>query len=114
VTETTPPTALIVHAHPEPSSFSTAQAHRARQTLEADGWAVEFVELYARGFDPVLDRGEFAPVDGPFKPQREQWAAVRAGTLAEEVRTDLDDAERAGGLLAVEAAFRLPALEVTR
>lgn len=90
VTDTTPPTALIVHAHPEPSSFSTAQAHRARQTLEADGWAVEFVELYARGFDPVLDRGEFAPVDGPFKPQREQWAAVREGTLAEEVRADLD------------------------
>jgi NAD(P)H dehydrogenase (quinone) len=158
--ETPPPTALIVHAHPEPSSFSTAQAHRARQTLEADGWAVEFVELSVpailKGWlDRVFVMGGVAGGDaGLFETAR--LAGRRAVVLtttggpAEAFTADgafgdidrflfhihrgmlefagyevlepvitygpahLDDAERAAGLLAVEAAFRLPALEVTR
>lgn len=82
--------ALIVHAHPEPASFSTTQAHAAREALQAQGYRVELIDLYARGWDPVLDRGEFPPFEGPFKPQREQQAAAKDGTLAPEVRADLD------------------------
>jgi NAD(P)H dehydrogenase (quinone) len=82
--------ALIVHAHPEPSSFSAAQARAARESLETQGYAVEVVDLYARQWEPVLGRGEFAPFEGAFKPQREQWSAVRDGTLPADVRADLD------------------------
>ncbi|MBT8163745.1 MULTISPECIES: NAD(P)H-dependent oxidoreductase [Arthrobacter] len=87
--------ALIVHAHPETVSFSTAQAHAAAETLRAQGYTVEFIDLYANGWEPVLDRSEFAPFEGPFKPQREQWNAVKDGMLPADVRTDLDAVFRA-------------------
>lgn len=79
----------MVHAHPEPHSFSTAQAGAARETLVQQGYAVEFIDLYAKQWAPVLDRDEFVPFDGPFKPQREQWNAVKGGLLASEVEADL-------------------------
>lgn len=85
----------MVHAHPEPTSFSTAQALAAREVLGEQGYSVEFIDLYAKQWAPVLDRGEFEPFDGPFKPQREQWNAIKAGRLAPEVRADLDAVFRA-------------------
>lgn len=87
--------ALIVHAHPEPASFSTAQAYAARVSLEAQGYSVEYIDLYAKQWAPVLDRGEFLPFEGPFKPQREQWNAFKNGSLAAEVQGDLDAVLRA-------------------
>jgi NAD(P)H dehydrogenase (quinone) len=87
--------ALIVHAHPEPASFTSAQARVARESLEAQGYSVEFTDLYAKHWPPVLHRGEFPPFEGPFKPQREQWNAVRDGTLPADVRADLDAVFRA-------------------
>ncbi|MEH3068144.1 MAG: NAD(P)H-dependent oxidoreductase [Aeromicrobium erythreum] len=90
-----PRRALIVHAHPEPTSFSSAQAEAARATLTAHGHEVEVLDLYARGWHPVLEPAEFAPVEGAFKPQREQQAAARAGTLHPDVQADLDALLRA-------------------
>jgi NAD(P)H dehydrogenase (quinone) len=87
--------ALIVHAHPERASFTTAQAQVARQSLEAQGYSVEFTDLYAKTWPPFLHRGEFPPIEGPFKPQREQWNAVRTGTLPLDVQADLDALFRA-------------------
>lgn len=84
------PTALIIHAHPEPASFSTAQAEAARLSLQSQGYEVTMIDLYARGWNPVLDQSEFAPFEGAFKPQREQWNAVKNGTLSTEVQADLD------------------------
>ncbi|WP_439944587.1 NAD(P)H-dependent oxidoreductase [Streptomyces sp. BBFR115] len=89
-TFTAAPTALIVHAHPEPHSFSTAQMTAAARTLSEAGYRVEIVDLYAEGWAPVLGRDEFAPVDGPFKPQAEQLRAVADGTLDATVRAHLD------------------------
>ncbi len=82
--------ALIVHAHPEPTSFATAQAHAARESLEAQGYEVTFIDLYAQEWDPVLARNEFPLFEGPFKPQSEQWNSFKAGTLRADVRADLD------------------------
>lgn len=84
------PVALIVHAHPEPHSFSTAQMTTAAQTLREAGYRVDVLDLYAEGWSPVLDRQEFAPVDGPFKPQAEQMRAVKDGTLDATVKDHLD------------------------
>lgn len=84
------PTALIVHAHPEPDSFSTAQMAAAAQSLRGVGYQVDVLDLYDDAWAPVLAREEFAPVDGPFKPQAEQMRAVRDGTLDEAVRDHLE------------------------
>ncbi|MBX9398020.1 NAD(P)H-dependent oxidoreductase [Streptomyces sp. TRM72054] len=84
------PRALIVHAHPEPHSFSTAQMTTAAQSLGEAGYRVEVLDLYADGWAPVLAREEFAPVDGPFKPQTEQMRAVKEGALNADVKAHLD------------------------
>ncbi|MEU0190197.1 NAD(P)H-dependent oxidoreductase [Streptomyces afghaniensis] len=89
-TFTAAPTALIVHAHPEPRSFSTAQMTAAAQSLGEAGYRVDVLDLYADGWAPVLAREEFAPVQGPFKPQAEQLRAVEEGTLDAAVRAHLD------------------------
>jgi NAD(P)H dehydrogenase (quinone) len=83
-------TALIVHAHPEPDSFSCAQMTTAAQVLRDSGYAVDLLDLYTDGWAPVLDRDEFAPVDGPFKPQAEQMRATKDGTLDPIVKSHLD------------------------
>src|SRR4051794_38472222 len=83
------PTALIVHAHPEPDSFSTAQMAIAAQALRGAGYRVDVLDLYDDAWAPVLARAEFPPVDGPFKPQAEQMRAVQGGTLDEAVKDHL-------------------------
>lgn len=83
-------TALIIHAHPEPESFSRAQAQVACESLGAQGYAVELIDLYARKWDPVLTCGEFPSFAGAFKPQREQQNAFVEGALSAEVEEDLD------------------------
>ncbi|WP_030750163.1 NAD(P)H-dependent oxidoreductase [Streptomyces sp. NRRL F-5135] len=84
------PTALFVHAHPEPRSFSTAQMATAAQTLRDAGYRVDVLDLYADAWAPALSREEFAPADGPFKPQAEQMRAVEDGTLDAAVKAHLD------------------------
>jgi len=89
-TTPSPRTALIVHAHPEPRSFSTAQMRAAERRLLAQGWAVTVTDLHAIGWDPVLTPLQFPAADRPFKPQAEQMAAVRAGRLDPPVAEQLE------------------------
>jgi NAD(P)H dehydrogenase (quinone) len=84
------PTALIVHAHPEPRSFSTAQMTVAARALRDAGYRVDVLDLYADGWAPVLVREQFAAAEGHFKPQAEQQRAVESGTLDAAVREHLD------------------------
>ncbi|MGI5372801.1 NAD(P)H-dependent oxidoreductase [Streptomyces sp. CA-251387] len=84
------PTALIVHAHPEPQSFSTAQMTAAAEALRDAGYRVDVLDLYADAWAPVLAREEYAPVEGHFKPQAEQIRAVKDGTLDATVKGHLD------------------------
>lgn len=85
-----PKTALIVHAHPEPHSFSSAQMTTAAQALGDAGYRVDVLDLYADKWAPVLARDEFAPVAGHFKPQAEQLRAIKDGALDAAVRDHLD------------------------
>lgn len=62
----------------------------ARESLSAQGCTVDFLDLYARDWNPVLSRDEFPAFEGPFKPQREQQNAFNTGRLASDVGEDLD------------------------
>jgi NAD(P)H dehydrogenase (quinone) len=83
------PVALIVHAHPEPRSFSTAQMATAARALRDAGYEVDVLDLYGEAWAPTLSREQFAPT-GHFKPQAEQQRAVEAGTLDASVSAHLD------------------------
>lgn len=84
------PTALIVHAHPEPLSFNAAQMATAAQALRDAGYQVDVLDLYQDAWGPVLARDEFPSVDGAFKPQAEQMRAVRDGSLDPAVKDQLE------------------------
>ena len=45
--------ALIVHCHPEPTSFNAALSDITHKTLRASGARVTVSDLYAEDFDPV-------------------------------------------------------------
>jgi NAD(P)H dehydrogenase (quinone) len=89
-TRDSPRTALIVHAHPEPLSFATAQMREAERALASRGCAVTVVDLHEAGWDPVLARAQFPAAGERFKPQAEQMAAVRDGRLDPAVAAQLD------------------------
>ncbi|WP_376090916.1 NAD(P)H-dependent oxidoreductase [Roseomonas sp. CCTCC AB2023176] len=58
---------LLVHSHPRPDSFNAALARTVREALQAGGHDVEFRDLHAEGFDPVLsadERGRYYDVPG--------------------------------------------------
>lgn len=81
---------LIVHAHPEPESFCTAQAHTIERALKDTGHTVDFIDLYAEGWDPVLNINDVENATRPFKPQEETMRAVKDGTLNPEIARHLE------------------------
>ena len=50
---------LIVHAHPEPKSLTSALKDLAVETLTAQGHAVQVSDLYAANWKAVADRADF-------------------------------------------------------
>jgi len=52
--------ALVIHAHPSPTSFSAALARESADALERGGAEVDLCDLYAEKFDPVLPADAFA------------------------------------------------------
>jgi putative NADPH-quinone reductase len=74
--------ALVVYCHPKEGSFTSAVRDTVLARLAAKGAQVRVIDLYARGFDPVLARAEWegyvdtpanrAPVAGDVEAL--QWA----------------------------------------
>src|SRR5215469_16872122 len=56
---------FIVHAHPEPMSFSGALTRTATAALADAGHEVVVSDLYAIGFNPVSGRHNFTTVSDP-------------------------------------------------
>ncbi|MEM9011667.1 MAG: NAD(P)H-dependent oxidoreductase [Pseudomonadota bacterium] len=52
--------ALVVYAHPKVESYSAAIRDLVLDRLTAAGAEIRLIDLYARGFDPILGPGEFA------------------------------------------------------
>jgi NAD(P)H dehydrogenase (quinone) len=92
---------LIVHAHPEPRSFSAALACRAREVLADMGHAVQVSDLYGMGWDPVSSRVNFVSVANAdyFKPQLEEKHASQVGGFAPDIQAEMDKVSRADFLL---------------
>jgi NAD(P)H dehydrogenase (quinone) len=87
--------ALILHAHPEPQSFSSALARTAADALSAGGHDVRVIDLYGRRFDPVSDRRNFTLAKNPdyFKQQVEEAHATEHDGFAGELLTEMENLE---------------------
>ncbi|MEO1677945.1 MAG: NAD(P)H-dependent oxidoreductase [Pseudomonadota bacterium] len=51
--------ALVVYCHPSPSSFTAAVRDVAIARLEASGAEIRLIDIYGRGFQPILSREEW-------------------------------------------------------
>ena len=79
--------ALIVHAHPEPTSFNAALRDAAVGAIAAAGHEVEVSDLYAQDFEARAGRHDFlSTADSErFHYQREQEYAARHRAFAPDV-----------------------------
>ncbi|MGO4560271.1 NAD(P)H-dependent oxidoreductase [Mesorhizobium sp. 2RAF21] len=83
---------FVVHAHPEPKSFSGAMTGVATEALRAAGHEVVVSDLYAMGFNPISDRGNFTTVADPHyyrQTDEEAYAAKRDG-FAADIQQEMD------------------------
>jgi len=89
--------ALIVHCHPEPTSFNSTLTERAVQSLSSNDWVVEVSDLYQEGFDPVEKPDHYASRKDPeiFSPLAEQRHAFQTDSLPGEVEREIARLEAA-------------------
>lgn len=78
---------LIVHAHPEPTSFNAALTAAASEALRSGGHTVTISDLYAEGFEPRAGRHDFQEEADPdrFHYQREQAHAATSRSFVPEL-----------------------------
>ncbi|MDR0672927.1 MAG: NAD(P)H-dependent oxidoreductase [Zoogloeaceae bacterium] len=83
---------LIVHAHPEPRSFSSALKEVAVEAFTRQGHAVQVSDLYAMRFDPVASQDDFRARANPdyCVYALEQRHAVETVTLREDIQRELE------------------------
>jgi NAD(P)H dehydrogenase (quinone) len=87
---------LIVHAHHESKSFTSALARAATETLTEQGHKVDLSDLYAMKFDPVSGRRNFTTVRDPnfFKQQQEELYAAEHLGFVPEIEAEIQKLER--------------------
>jgi NAD(P)H dehydrogenase (quinone) len=83
---------FIVHAHPEAKSFNGAMTRAAIEALQAAGHELMVSDLYAMGFNPVSDRGNFTTVHDPdyYRQQAEEAHAAKFDGFAKELQQEMD------------------------
>ncbi|MFQ3201854.1 MAG: NAD(P)H dehydrogenase (quinone) [Zhongshania sp.] len=88
---------LIVHAHPEPKSFSSALYLEAKRFFEEKGDSVQVSDLYAMDFNPVASSEDFAERADPdyFNYALEQRKSVPAGTISTDIKIEIEKVEAA-------------------
>jgi NAD(P)H dehydrogenase (quinone) len=89
--------ALIVYAHPEPTSFNAALRDAAVEAIVQAGHEAEVSDLYAEKFDPVAGRHDFKTVADPnrFHYQAEQLLAAQSQGFSDEIAREHARIERA-------------------
>jgi NAD(P)H dehydrogenase (quinone) len=69
---------LIVYAHHEPTSFTSAMKNLAIEVLDRQGHSVAVSDLYGQGFNPVAQKWDFVTTTGGhFNYMLEQKHAAR-------------------------------------
>ncbi|ENU45330.1 hypothetical protein F984_03589 [Acinetobacter nosocomialis NIPH 2119] len=88
---------LIVHAHPEPLSFTTSLKTTAQQTFKKLGHRVEVSDLYAMQFNPVASKEDFLELNQPdyFNYALEQRNAAKQNLLAPDIQGEIEKVKRA-------------------
>jgi len=83
---------LIIHAHPEPQSFTAALRDQAVTTLQAQGHSVQVSDLYAMHWNPVASAEDFSARDNPdyLVYALEQRLGVKTQSLAPDIQEELD------------------------
>ncbi|WP_179400855.1 NAD(P)H-dependent oxidoreductase [Burkholderia guangdongensis] len=83
---------LIVHAHPEPKSFTSSMLHRAVRTFEMQGHDVTVSDLYAMQWNPVASAADFDMRRNPdyLVYALEQRENVAANAIAPDIAAELD------------------------
>lgn len=92
---------LIVHAHPEPQSFTTTLKDTAIETLQNLGHLVEVSDLYAMNFNPVASRNDFTELGNPdyLNYALEQRHASKNQLLASDIQTEVEKIQNADLLI---------------
>ncbi|HXZ08138.1 MAG TPA: NAD(P)H-dependent oxidoreductase, partial [Paraburkholderia sp.] len=82
---------LIVHAHPEPQSFTSALMARAVQTLGGQGHEVSVSDLYSMNWNPVASAADFGKRKdaGYLTYAIEQRENVAARMIAPDIAAEL-------------------------
>ncbi|NWC95432.1 MULTISPECIES: NAD(P)H-dependent oxidoreductase [unclassified Pseudomonas] len=83
---------LIVHAHPEPQSFTAALRDLAASTLQAQGHEVQVSDLYAMNWNPVASASDFTSRENPeyLVYALEQRLGVKSQSIAADIQQELD------------------------
>lgn len=83
---------LIVHAHPEPQSFTAALRDQAVATLQGQGHQVQVSDLYAMHWNPLASAADFTQRDNPdyLVYALEQRLGVKSQTMAADIQQELD------------------------
>src|SRR5450830_267151 len=83
---------LIIHAHPEPQSFTAALRDQAVTTLQTQGHSVQVSDLYAMHWNPVASAEDFSARDNPdyLVYALEQRLGVKTQSLAPDIQEELD------------------------
>ena len=83
---------LIVHAHPEPQSFTAALRDQAVATFTAQGHQVQVRDLYAMDWNPVASAADFVTRENPdyLVYALEQRLGVKSQSIAADIQQELD------------------------
>src|SRR3989339_1776420 len=92
---------LILHAHPEPKSFSSALKNVAVEHFTAKGDEIVLKDLYAMNFNPVGLKNDFKHTTNPeyFNYMKEQMSAYQNHTFADDLQAEMDALVKADFLL---------------
>jgi len=92
---------LIVHAHENAKSFSSALRDKAVDYYSSRGDSVQVSDLYRMNFNPLASKEDFKSLSdsGYYKVQAEQAHAFSKGLFAEEIKTEMTKLEGADILI---------------
>ncbi|WP_106419522.1 NAD(P)H-dependent oxidoreductase [Salinicola tamaricis] len=96
---------LIIHAHPEPQSLTSALKDMAVATLEAQGHEVQVSDLYAMRWKTLADREDFTET---FDAERLRYIAESRHAYAADTQTADIAAEQQKLLWADAVLFSFP------